>query len=103
MALPVWRRHGFAPLSCFPPSAALRLSRQRPASGPVDAVVVEHRDLMLEAACGLVLLFDPQGNVTGVGGRDRAEFLSWMRDPSGRGFVEQDTCLRPHPLRAGRR
>lgn len=73
----------------FSAVGSIALSRQRPASGPVEAVVVEHRDLMLEAACGLVLLFDPQGNVTAAGGRDRADFLSWMRDPSGRGFVEQ--------------
>ncbi|WP_172831047.1 sensor histidine kinase [Rhizobium leucaenae] len=73
----------------FSAVGSIALSRLRPASLPVEAVVVEHRDLMLEAACGLVLLFDPQGSVTAVGGRDRAEFLSWMRDPSGRGFVEQ--------------
>ena len=73
----------------FSAVGSIALSRQRHASGAVEAVVVEHRDLMLEAASGLVLLFDPQGSVTAVGGRDRAEFLSWMRDPSGRGFIEQ--------------
>ncbi|MDL2404376.1 ATP-binding protein [Rhizobium calliandrae] len=73
----------------FSAVGSIALSRQRPACGPVEAVVVEHRDLMLEAARGLVLLFDSQGNVTAAGGRDRADFLSWMRDPSGRGFVEQ--------------
>ncbi|NTH17916.1 two-component sensor histidine kinase [Agrobacterium rhizogenes] len=72
----------------FSAVGSIALSRQRPASDAVEAVVVEHRDLMLEAASGLVLLFDPQGSVTTVGGRDRAEFLSWMRDPSGRGFIE---------------
>ncbi|MDE1995863.1 MAG: two-component sensor histidine kinase [Rhizobiaceae bacterium] len=73
----------------FSAVGSIALSRQRPAASAVEAVVVEHRDLMLEAACGLVLLFDPQGSVTSVGGRDQAEFLSWMRDPSGRGFIEQ--------------
>jgi cell cycle sensor histidine kinase DivJ len=72
----------------FSAVGSVALSRQRPGEAQ-DAVVVEHRDLMLEAACGLVLLFDPQGNVTVAGGRDRAEFLAWMRDPSGRGFIEQ--------------
>ncbi|GAC1042041.1 sensor histidine kinase [Rhizobium sp. No.120] len=73
----------------FSAVGSIALSRQRPESRPAEAVVVEHRDLMLESAFGLVLLLDSQGNVTTVGGRDRAEFLSWMRDPTGRGFVEQ--------------
>ncbi|ASW05926.1 HAMP domain-containing sensor histidine kinase [Rhizobium sp. 11515TR] len=73
----------------FSAVGSIALSRQRPALRPAEAVVVEHRDLMLESAFGLVLLLDPQGNVTTVGGRDRAEFLCWMRDPTGRGFVEQ--------------
>ena len=44
----------------------------------------------IAAACaGAVLFLDPQGNVTGVSGRDRDAFLGWMRDPSGRGFFDQ--------------
>ncbi|WP_184356988.1 ATP-binding protein [Rhizobium sp. BK602] len=73
----------------FSAVGSIALSRLRPVSTAVEAVVVEHRDLMLEAASGLVLLFDPQGSVTAIGGRDRAEFLSWMRDPTGRGLIEQ--------------
>ncbi|WP_195909401.1 sensor histidine kinase [Rhizobium tubonense] len=46
-------------------------------------------ELMLEAAAGLVLIFDPQGNVTVTGGRDRSDFLAWMRRPHGRGFLDQ--------------
>lgn len=73
----------------FSAVGSIALSRQRPELHPAEAVVVEHRDLMLESAFGLVLLLDSQGSVTTVGGRDRAEFLSWMRDPTGRGFIEQ--------------
>ncbi len=73
----------------FSAVGSIALSRQRPASQAADAIIVEHRDLMLQAAFGMVLLLDPQGNVTTVGGRDRAEFLSWMRDPTGRGLIEQ--------------
>ena len=44
----------------------------------------------IAAACaGTVLFLDPQGNVTGVSGRDRDAFLGWMRDPAGRGFFDQ--------------
>lgn len=73
----------------FSAVGSIALSRQRPAGQSAEAVLVEHHDLMLEAAFGLVLLLDPQGNVTTVGGRDRAEFLSWMRDPTGRGLIDQ--------------
>ncbi len=73
----------------FSAVGSIALSRQRPDPQTTEAVIVEHHDLMLEAAFGLVLLLDPQGNVTTLGGRDRAEFLSWMRDPTGRGFIEQ--------------
>lgn len=38
---------------------------------------------------GLVTLHDVRGTVTGVYGRDAATFLKWMRDPQGRGFLDQ--------------
>ncbi|WP_156381697.1 sensor histidine kinase [Rhizobium sp. Leaf341] len=38
---------------------------------------------------GLVTLHDLRGSVTAVHGRDAAGFLAWMRDPAGRGFIEQ--------------
>lgn len=88
VALPV----GVATVSAaflFSAVGSIALSRQRPAPQSTEAVIVEHRDLMLDAAFGLVLLLDPQGNVTTVGGRDRLEFLSWMRNPTGRGLIEQ--------------
>ncbi|UDF30327.1 UNVERIFIED_ORG: HAMP domain-containing histidine kinase [Roseateles sp. XES5] len=38
---------------------------------------------------GLVTLHDARGFVTAVHGRDRADMLSWMRDPMGRGYLDQ--------------
>lgn len=38
---------------------------------------------------GLVTVHDPRGNVLSVHGRDSADHLKLMRDPRGRGFLEQ--------------
>ncbi|MCZ4089918.1 sensor histidine kinase [Sinorhizobium psoraleae] len=38
---------------------------------------------------GLVTVHDLRGNVLSVHGRDAAEYLTLMRDPCGRGFIEQ--------------
>ena len=38
---------------------------------------------------GLVTLHDARGFVTAVHGRDRADMLCWMRDPAGRGYLDQ--------------
>ena len=38
---------------------------------------------------GLVTLHDARGFVTSVHGRDRADMLAWMRDPMGRGYLDQ--------------
>lgn len=38
---------------------------------------------------GLVTLHDARGFVTAVHGRDRADMLAWMRDPTGRGYLDQ--------------
>ncbi|QRM54696.1 HAMP domain-containing histidine kinase [Sinorhizobium sp. BG8] len=38
---------------------------------------------------GLVTIHDGRGFVTAVHGRDMKEILSWMRDPMGRGFLDQ--------------
>jgi cell cycle sensor histidine kinase DivJ len=73
----------------FSSVGSIALQRQRPQPAAPAAIAAQPRELMLEAAAGLVLLFDQQGNVTETGGRDRAAFLSWMRSPSGRGFIEQ--------------
>ncbi|WP_082509832.1 MULTISPECIES: HAMP domain-containing sensor histidine kinase [unclassified Rhizobium] len=38
---------------------------------------------------GLVTVHDQRGTVTAVCGRDAAAYLAWMRDPCGRGFLDQ--------------
>ena len=38
---------------------------------------------------GLVTLHDARGLVTAAHGRDRADMLAWMRDPMGRGYLDQ--------------
>jgi cell cycle sensor histidine kinase DivJ len=38
---------------------------------------------------GLVTLHDARGFVTAVHGRDKADVLAWMRDPIGRGYLDQ--------------
>ena len=72
----------------FSAVGSIALSRQKPVPLEMPAVV-QCQELMLEAAAGLVMLLDPHGVVTTVGGRDRAEFLAWMRPALGRGFFEQ--------------
>ncbi|TCL76122.1 HAMP domain-containing sensor histidine kinase [Rhizobium sp. BK251] len=69
----------------FSAVGSIALSRQK-VQPALPAQPVE--DAFLSAS-GLVLFLDPQGNVTTVGGRDQGEFLSWMRSPRGRGFIEQ--------------
>jgi two-component system, cell cycle sensor histidine kinase DivJ len=72
----------------FSAVGSIALSRQKLL--PVDDEGAAARDdLMMEAAAGLVLVFDPQGSVTAMGGRDRSDFLAWMRHPRGRGFLDQ--------------
>ncbi|WP_421871625.1 sensor histidine kinase [Pararhizobium sp.] len=38
---------------------------------------------------GLVTIHDIRGSVTSVHGRDAETYLAWMRNPGGRGFIEQ--------------
>ena len=38
---------------------------------------------------GLVTIHDARGSVTAVHGRDAESYLAWMRNPGGRGFIEQ--------------
>jgi cell cycle sensor histidine kinase DivJ len=55
---------------------------------PVEAIVAmdgETYDLF----AGLVTVHDIRGTVLAVHGRDAASYLQWMRDPAGRGFIEQ--------------
>ncbi|MBB4274322.1 sensor histidine kinase [Rhizobium mongolense] len=71
----------------FSAVGSIALARQSAAVSAVAAAPAE--DFFLENSVGLVLFLDPQGNVTTAGGRDSREFLAWMRDPKGRGFIEQ--------------
>lgn len=71
----------------FSAVGSIALSRQKaPASA---AAPLPAEDLLLQAGAGLVLFFDAQGGAITVGGRDRDDFLAWMRNPRGRGFIEQ--------------
>jgi cell cycle sensor histidine kinase DivJ len=72
----------------FSAVGSIALSRQKLLPEDVEATPARE-ELMMEAAAGLVLVFDPQGSVTAMGGRDRGDFLAWMRHPRGRGFLEQ--------------
>jgi cell cycle sensor histidine kinase DivJ len=38
---------------------------------------------------GLVTIHDIRGSVTAIHGRDAESYLAWMRNPGGRGFIEQ--------------
>ncbi|WP_132559908.1 sensor histidine kinase [Rhizobium sullae] len=71
----------------FSAVGSIALARQGAAAATVAAAPAE--DFFLETSAGLVLFLDPQGSVTTAGGRDCREFLAWMRDPKGRGFIEQ--------------
>jgi cell cycle sensor histidine kinase DivJ len=66
--------------------ALFRLKASEPVAAPPAP---EGYNLLISSVAGLVLVFDPQGNVLTAGGRDQAEFLSWMRPTRGRGFIEQ--------------
>jgi cell cycle sensor histidine kinase DivJ len=75
-------------------AAATSARQQKPAPRPVVEVVEAPAVLPATASpydlfAGLVTLHDVRGFVTAVHGRDRAELLSWMRDPMGRGYLDQ--------------
>ncbi|MBB3539781.1 MULTISPECIES: PAS domain-containing sensor histidine kinase [unclassified Rhizobium] len=71
----------------FSAVGSIALSRQSTATAAAAAPVAE--EFFMEAIAGLAFFMDPQGNVTTVGGRDKREYLAWMRDPIGKGFVDQ--------------
>ncbi|MBB3592030.1 cell cycle sensor histidine kinase DivJ [Rhizobium sp. BK529] len=70
----------------FSAVGSIALARQ---AAPQNAVTTSADDLFLEMSPGLVLFLDPHGSVTEAGGRDKRDYLAWMRDPKGRGFFEQ--------------
>ncbi|WP_412178755.1 sensor histidine kinase [Rhizobium sp. TRM96647] len=73
-------------------AASSVLSRRR--IGRAPAAAAPKATALDPAACydlfaGLVTLHDPRGYVTDVRGRDREAYLRSMRDPAGRGFIDQ--------------
>ncbi|MCP8897046.1 two-component sensor histidine kinase [Shinella daejeonensis] len=75
-------------------AAAATSARRRKAIVP--QAVAEDRDPRkpepvspYDLFAGLVTLHDARGYVTSVHGRDRAGAFAWMRDPMGRGFIDQ--------------
>ena len=73
-------------------AASSVLSRRRVGKSPAAAAMpVSAPDpaVCYDLFAGLVTLHDPRGHVTAVHGRDREAFLRSMRDPAGRGFIDQ--------------
>ncbi len=71
----------------FSAVGSIALSRQSIVTSGVATQSAE--EFFMEASAGLILFLDPQGAVINVGGRDRRDYLAWMRAPDGRGFMEQ--------------
>ena len=67
---------------------AIACSRASRSERPEAAPFASDRTI-LDACAGLVLVLDPQGHVTATGGRDRARYLETIRQPAGRGLIEQ--------------
>lgn len=63
-----------------------RAARPDPAAAPATA---DDGAALYDCFAGLVTLHDALGSVTAVHGRDALAHLEWMRDPMGRGFIEQ--------------
>jgi cell cycle sensor histidine kinase DivJ len=49
----------------------------------------DHGARHYDCFAGLVTIHDARGSVTSIHGRDAETYLAWMRNPSGRGFIEQ--------------
>ncbi|WP_112945431.1 MULTISPECIES: sensor histidine kinase [unclassified Rhizobium] len=71
----------------FSAVGSIALSRQSIVTSGVATQSAE--EFFMEASAGLILFLDPQGSVVNVGGRDKRDYLAWMRAPDGRGFIEQ--------------
>jgi cell cycle sensor histidine kinase DivJ len=69
--------------------AAVGLARRPEAPALVAAPLPVAPSITYDLFAGLVTLHDLRGAVTAVHGRDAADYLTWMRDPAGRGFIEQ--------------
>ncbi len=75
--------------------AAAATAARQPKAGPQKSFAETMADTApspvspYDLFAGLVTLHDARGFVTAVHGRDRADTLAWMRDPSGRGYLDQ--------------
>ncbi|OHV85676.1 HAMP domain-containing sensor histidine kinase [Ensifer sp. LCM 4579] len=74
--------------------AAAVLAGGRNSSAPAEAkdslaAALPDLSAAYDLFAGLVTVHDPRGNVLSVHGRDAAEHLKLLRDPRGRGFLEQ--------------
>ncbi|MCV9963436.1 HAMP domain-containing histidine kinase [Pararhizobium sp. BT-229] len=50
---------------------------------------VESAGRHYDCFAGLVTIHDVRGSVTAIHGRDAEAYLAWMRNPAGRGFIDQ--------------
>ncbi len=55
----------------------------------VRPMAVDNSGAHYDCFAGLVTVHDIRGSVTEIHGRDAQSYLSWMRNPHGRGFIEQ--------------
>lgn len=79
----------WASASLLASAVAIGRDHQRQASDREPATVLPDLSAAYDLFAGLVTVHDLRGNVLSVHGRDAAEHLSLMRDPCGRGFIEQ--------------
>ncbi|AGG73581.1 Putative sensor histidine kinase [Sinorhizobium meliloti 2011] len=82
----------WASASLLAAAAAIAGGREFPTDGEVEfAPAPELPDLnaAYDLFAGLVTVHDTRGHVLSVHGRDASEYLKLMRDPHGRGFIEQ--------------
>ncbi|MBP2235159.1 cell cycle sensor histidine kinase DivJ [Sinorhizobium kostiense] len=82
----------WASASLLAAAAAIVGGRRGPAARRDEAALagrLPDLSTAFDLFAGLVTIHDPRGNVLSVHGRDAAEHLKLMRDPRGRGFLEQ--------------
>ncbi|WEX79126.1 HAMP domain-containing histidine kinase [Sinorhizobium numidicum] len=82
----------WASASLLAAAATIAGSRVAPMPGHTEAMPAPEQSELSAAYdlfAGLVTVHDVRGNVLSVHGRDAVDHLKLMRDPSGRGFIEQ--------------
>lgn len=81
----------WASASLLAAAAAIARGRGNQVAETLEPVAPDLPDLSAayDLFAGLVTVHDLRGNVLSIHGRDAAEHLTLMRDPGGRGFIEQ--------------